>query len=290
MENTKLRSKTYYWVVISVILFFGGILGISKINPGENPNDEFKTPKEKIPVFSEVKVDNIKSIIEKLENYGERSSWEKQNEAILWAKSLFDKLGMDSWIETYEKDGKIWPNLFARIKGRKNPSELIMVIAHIDSISDDPEKGAPGADDNGSGVAVLLETARILTEVSLDRTVMFAIFTNEEPGAAGSKNYARQAKYNGLNIELVINLDILGYNRPTSPLYWSAVTSQPLWKQKAKTIIRMAQTFFAGFLKGRDLIKVAGREADRRFVYTTSKIIRQSAGLKVEELVSDDCG
>lgn len=66
---------------------------------------------------------------------------------------------------------------------------------------------APRADDNASGVAVLLEVARILKDVELTRGVCFACFGGEEQGLFGSKKCADVAKENDWNIDLVINLD-----------------------------------------------------------------------------------
>jgi Zn-dependent M28 family amino/carboxypeptidase len=165
-----------------------------------------------------------------------------------------------------------------------------MLIVHVDSISDTSETVAPGADDNASGVAVLLETARILKEIPLERSIVFGAFTNEERCRRGSRSYVRLAKKDELNIKAVINLDILGYNRPAWPFYWDAVMAQNTLKHKVKAILKMARNYFLGMIYGKDVMQVAGRDSDQKLVTTTSKILREVSKLKVKEVVSDDGG
>jgi Zn-dependent M28 family amino/carboxypeptidase len=232
----------------------------------------------------------LRKSIAQLQSLGNRITWEKQWEAANWVSGEFKKVGVEVGIHTYEFNGKTWPNVVAEIRGRKLPGEIIMPIAHIDSISDSPQKMAPGADDNGSGVAVILEMARVLKETPMERTVMFGIFTNEEPGSVGSKAYARQASKDGLDIKSVINLDILGYNRPAWPFYWDAVQAHATVKHKMKAIIRMVRNYLTGVIKGKDILIVAGKDANRDLVSMTAQIIRDSSGLKVKEMVGEDCG
>ncbi len=103
--------------------------------------------------------------------------------------------------------------------GRKD--EIILVGAHYDSV-----EGSPGANDNGSGVAVLLELSRRFASVDCSRMVRFVAFTNEEPPfflsrRQGSMIYARAARRRGDNIRLMISLETLGYyrNEPHSQRY-----------------------------------------------------------------------
>jgi Zn-dependent M28 family amino/carboxypeptidase len=238
----------------------------------------------------EVTAQNLKETITHLQSYGNRSTWEKQWEAAYWVSDEFKNIELDVSIHNYGFDGRVWPNVISKIKGKERGEEVIMLTAHIDSISDNPQNIAPGADDNASGVAVLVKTARVLKETPMDRTIMFAIFTNEERGTAGSRAFARQVKNSGVNIKAVINLDILGYNRPAWPFYWDAVQSHATLKHKVKAIIRMARNYLAGLIKGKDVVKVAGREPNRELVAVTSRMIRKTTSLKVKELVSDDCG
>jgi hypothetical protein len=87
---------------------------------------------------------------------------------------------------------------------------IIMICCHYDSISEHPSKLAPGADDDGSGVAAVLELARLLADRHLSHQVLFAAFGGEEQGLFGSAECARIARDQAWPIELVINLDMVG--------------------------------------------------------------------------------
>lgn len=108
-----------------------------------------------------------------------------------------------------------WRNIIAIIPGRDPGAahEQVLLTAHLDSISvGDPEARAPGADDNGSGAATLLEAARILKRLDLRRTIKIIFFTGEEQGLHGSKAYVHSFVHDTDSIVGVINLDMFGYD------------------------------------------------------------------------------
>jgi Zn-dependent M28 family amino/carboxypeptidase len=76
---------------------------------------------------------------------------------------------------------------------------------------------APGCDDNASGIAAMLEAARVLREAQLEGNVLFAAFGGEEQGLFGSRACAGIAASERWNIRLVINLDMVGYRDPARP-------------------------------------------------------------------------
>lgn len=101
-------------------------------------------------------------------------------------------------------------NLEVSRQGKTRPEEIIVVGAHYDTIT-----GSPGADDNASGIAALLELSRLFAATDSARTLRFVAFVNEEPpfffwGQMGSKVYAEAAKAHGENIRLMISLEMLG--------------------------------------------------------------------------------
>jgi hypothetical protein len=96
-------------------------------------------------------------------------------------------------------------------------SGVILVCAHYDSISSSPAVSAPGCDDNASGIAAMLEVARVLREAQLEGNVLFAAFGGEEQGLFGSRACAGIAASERWNIRLVINLDMVGYRDPARP-------------------------------------------------------------------------
>lgn len=95
-----------------------------------------------------------------------------------------------------------------------NSNHLILIIAHYDSRMQDINQSnarAPGADDDASGVAAVLELARILTQVNLKNNIQFVLFSGEEQGQWGSTAFVKHLQANDIKPDLVINLDMIGY-------------------------------------------------------------------------------
>jgi hypothetical protein len=128
-------------------------------------------------------------------------------------------------------------NIDLEVRGATKPEEIIVVGAHYDS--DTCESGGcnPGADDNASGVAAMLELAARLHDARLDRTVRFVAFTNEEEpffhtDAMGSLVYARAMKEKGENAVAMLSLETLGYytDEPDSqevPMFMDTLFDMP---------------------------------------------------------------
>src|SRR3989304_3888525 len=112
--------------------------------------------------------------------------------------------------QRYTANGVDCANLEVELRGASAPDEIIVVGAHYDSVD-----GSPGADDNASADAVLIELARMLAEQPLARTVKLVAFVNEEPpffywGNMGSGVYAKAARARGDDIRLMCSLEMLG--------------------------------------------------------------------------------
>ena len=93
-------------------------------------------------------------------------------------------------------------------------AKVLLIGAHLDSRTKDVEDArspAPGADDNGSGVAALLEAARVLRGIESRWTIHFCAFSGEEQGLIGAAAYAQRVHKEGLPVELVINMDMVGH-------------------------------------------------------------------------------
>ena len=101
-------------------------------------------------------------------------------------------------------------NVIATIEGNVNPDNIYIICAHYDCMPS--EAVAPGADDNASGVAAVLEAARILTNYEFDNTVIFALWDEEEQGLIGSRYFAGNARNENVNILGVINLDMIAWD------------------------------------------------------------------------------
>lgn len=114
-------------------------------------------------------------------------------------------------LQQFEFDGKTYSNIVVELRGDSIPGEIILFGAHYDSVL-----GTPGADDNASGVAVLLEMCRALKERKIGRTVRLVFFALEEHPIfntphMGSHVYASEAVKKGENITIMASLEMLGY-------------------------------------------------------------------------------
>jgi len=125
----------------------------------------------------------------------------------------FEASGYDVGFQSYEFDGDDYTNIEVTRAGNRLADEIIVVGAHYDAVV-----GAPGANDNGSGVAALLELAHRFNQVELPRTLRFVAFVNEEPphfltGSMGSDVYAKRVARQGENIVAMFSLETIGYYR-----------------------------------------------------------------------------
>jgi hypothetical protein len=104
-------------------------------------------------------------------------------------------------------------NVVATIRGTTDPDRIYIATGHYDSINSDVMNAtldAPGADDDASGVAVIMELARVLSKHPLDATVMLVAVQGEEQGLLGSRGLAEEAVAKTWNVEGMITNDIVG--------------------------------------------------------------------------------
>ena len=110
------------------------------------------------------------------------------------------------WFEGRNALGGQTANVLATLKGTVNPELVYVVSSHYDSVAI-----GPGADDDSSGTAALLEAARIMAKHPQPATIVFASFTGEEAGLLGSREYVRRAVENKLRIVGALNNDMVGW-------------------------------------------------------------------------------
>jgi len=167
---------------------------------------------------------NLKVHVQKLAaEIGERNVFRfpALDEAADYIRNVWTEQGYEVVSQSYLAEGTPCENLEVTRWGGSQRQQIVLVGAHYDSVS-----GSPGADDNASGVAALLEISRCLASVSNERTVRFVAFVNEEPPfffwrQMGSMVYARAARKRGDDIRLMMSLEMLGYydKRPNSQHY-----------------------------------------------------------------------
>ena len=143
---------------------------------------------------------------------GERNVFvpEALRRAAAYIEDVWDALGYAVERLEYDVSGIRCANLVATLKGGACQSEILLLGAHYDSVI-----GSPGANDNASGVAALLEISRMFLEVEPVLTVCFVAFVNEEPPffltqQQGSMVYAEAARRRGDDIRLMASLETIG--------------------------------------------------------------------------------
>ena len=191
--------------------------------------------------LTRVSASRMQATIEKLVSFGTRSTISAQDDAAVasgrgigaareWIKAEFERYAKDCGgcleVKTdsfTENPGPRIPkptvitNIYAVMKGSdaESAKRIVVVTGHYDSRNSDTfnvSGDAPGANDDGSGTAVSLECARVLSSSKLKfpATIIFLTVAGEEQGLNGSQHFAKMAKEQGWEIEAVLNNDIVG--------------------------------------------------------------------------------
>ena len=180
----------------------------------------------------------VQADIEKLVSFGTRSTISAQDPAAIaaghgvgaareWLKSQFElyskecggclEVKTDEFVQ--ESGGRVpqptpLTNVYAILKGSpEDAKRIILVTGHYDSRNSDildTTGNAPGANDDASGTAVSLESARALSKLKLRATLIFLAVAGEEQGLDGAKHFAQLAKQSGWSLEAVLDDDIVG--------------------------------------------------------------------------------
>lgn len=138
--------------------------------------------------------------------------------------------------DNYSATGR---NIIATQTGLSNPNDVYILSAHYDSVAN------YSADDNATGTAAILETARILSKYCIENTIIYAFWDEEEEGLIGSKNYATDARLKNKNILGVINLDMIGYDKDQNnniPIHTKNVANSLVLKDDILTILNTHKT------------------------------------------------
>lgn len=137
------------------------------------------------------------------------------------------QLGYEIEQQPFTAEGREVSNIIAEIPGTTRPKEIVIFAAHYDSVF-----GTPGANDDGSGVAAVLEIARLSRGLKPARTLRFVLFVNEEPPyfqseLMGSVVYARRCKERKEDVVAMYSLETMGYysDEPNSQQYPSELAT-----------------------------------------------------------------
>jgi len=138
----------------------------------------------------------------------------------VWAAAVFERDGFK--IQRTVFNDLYCPNVIAELPGTQDPNKIVVVGAHLDDRAtglNDPAQIAPGANDDGSGSAMLLEIARVIaaTNASFAYTLRLVAFCGEEQGLVGSRAYARELATQNADIIAMLQGDMIGYQVGSAP-------------------------------------------------------------------------
>ncbi|MEM8860422.1 MAG: M20/M25/M40 family metallo-hydrolase [Chloroflexota bacterium] len=195
---------------------------VSDVYPNLDPDIE--------TLINAVSEQQLKAYVQKLESFGTRNAFSAidqenfgvgaarrwiQQEMIRVGAASNGRLQVQNDPFTLEYNGFFaeQENIIATLPGTEPGSGVIVIMAHYDSRPPDETDGltrAPGANDNGSGVALLLESIRLLSSRSWNQTIIFAALAAEEQGTFGSQDLVQQLILDGRNVVAAINYDSVG--------------------------------------------------------------------------------
>ncbi|MBS3782721.1 MAG: Zn-dependent exopeptidase M28 [Candidatus Thermoplasmatota archaeon] len=171
--------------------------------------------------MNETEDSNIYDYIDTLQNFENEDGIRTRRDgtlgfekAVNWTSHKLNSFGLDVFRQNFTYSKGESSNVIAELSGSdpRLEDETYIIGAHLDSINSDEEnKSAPGADDNGSGIALILEAARILSQYEFNRTIRFAAWGAEELGLHGSSHYASNIDPTEEDIRGKFNYDMVGY-------------------------------------------------------------------------------
>ncbi|BFG69155.1 M20/M25/M40 family metallo-hydrolase [Sediminibacterium sp. KACHI17] len=217
-------------LLIAVVLITSGLSSFAQTTIQRDPEIE--------KMVKEVNADSLKSYILKMVSYGTRNTLSTQSDpnrgigaARNWVLQKFNEFAKKSngrfsaFIDTTTlqpvagsrvERTVVLGNVVGILKGTDTADKRIFVISgHLDNMRTnvrDSIGDAPGANDDASGCAAVIECARIMTQKGFPATIIFVTVSGEEQGLLGAKFMATKAKSQGWNIEAVLNNDIMGSN------------------------------------------------------------------------------
>lgn len=236
-----LRRRNVRMLSYSVFVLLICMLGILSTNTlSQSKNQRTRRPSTAVKsqisrIVAEINPKNIENTIRKLVSFGTRNTLSQQDDpnrgigaARDWLYAEFQKAAAQSEgrmtleKQTFEQakaarvpQPTMLTNIVATLKGTQAESvnRVYVVSGHYDSMCSSPTDAkcdAPGANDDASGTAAVLEMARVMAKYKFDATIIFMTVPGEEQGLLGATYFAEQAKKNNMDIEAMFTNDIIG--------------------------------------------------------------------------------
>lgn len=157
-----------------------------------------------------ISIENLKEHVKNIHfDRNPYHGYPKLEQAAQYIEKEFLKTGLDVKEDHFEWEGKSYKNIVAEKRGITFPLRVLILGAHYDTVP-----GSPGADDNASAVALLLEVARNIQAVPLGSTVRLIAFSLEEYDYGGSAHYVEGLKKGGEEILGMISVEMVGFTAP----------------------------------------------------------------------------
>ena len=157
-----------------------------------------------------ISIENLKEHVKNIHfDRNPYHGYPKLEQAAQYIEKEFLKTGLDVKEDHFEWEGKSYKNIVAEKRGITSPLRVLILGAHYDTVP-----GSPGADDNASAVALLLEVARNIQAVPLGSTVRLIAFSLEEYDYGGSAHYVEGLKKGGEEILGMISVEMVGFTAP----------------------------------------------------------------------------
>lgn len=157
-----------------------------------------------------ISIENLKEHVKNIHfDRNPYHGYPKLEQAAQYIEKEFLKTGLDVKEDHFEWEGKSYKNIVAEKRGITSPLRVLILGAHYDTVP-----GSPGADDNASAIALLLEVARNIQAVPLGSTVRLIAFSLEEYDYGGSAHYVEGLKKGGEEILGMISVEMVGFTAP----------------------------------------------------------------------------
>jgi len=173
--------------------------------------------------LSQVSADSLISFIQTLQDFETRMCMHPNIFLVRdWLKGKYESFGLEVSIQNFPFQNN--DNVIAIQRGTEFPDEYVVCGAHYDSFTYESYinymyDNATGADDNASGTAGILETARILSQYDFKRSIIYCSFSAEELGLHGSGYFAEKCAQEKMNIVGYFNLDMIGFLKEGSSIH-----------------------------------------------------------------------
>ncbi|NQU48145.1 MAG: M20/M25/M40 family metallo-hydrolase [Planctomycetes bacterium] len=175
-------------------------------------------------MVAQVSQQNLLDSVNTMVNFGTRRHYQPgEVNAQNWLQAELNALGLTTSLHNYDSGADV---VIGELTGVTYPDKIVIVGGHYDSINNSTTSGpAPGADDDASGVAGVLEIARILSQYQFDYTIRFCGFSGEEYGLLGSEAYADHLDNINADVVAMVQLDMIAYRANGDSLSVGFVTN-----------------------------------------------------------------